>query len=159
WRGFRPVLTLAETSETDVALFKVHDGKLSLEGLGFEVRPAKDEFKAQAVVALVGDGDCVLRDCLVTLAKGARRASLALATVNDPGKVMRLDMPPARTRDQGPRLALQRCFVRGEGDLLWGRASRPCELDARNSLVALSGSLYHADVGASTRAPAAEQKA
>src|SRR5262249_15022020 len=35
----RPVLTLGDTAEKDVALFTVHDGKLALEGLEFRLQP------------------------------------------------------------------------------------------------------------------------
>jgi hypothetical protein len=162
FRRCRPVLTLnRETSELDTALFRVHDGKLRLEGLEFRLRPSKseagrNEARAQtavALVALVGDGDCCLKNCVVTLDRARQETALALATLNEAGKVMKIDMPPARSREQGPRLSLENCLVRGEGDLLWSRASRPCELTAQQTVAALKGSLLNVEAPADAAAP------
>jgi hypothetical protein len=153
-----PVLTLGETTDRDAALFHVHEGKLHLEELEFRLRPGSDEFKAQALVALVGDGQCSLKRCVVTLDRAGRDVSLALATLSEAGKVMRMDMAPGRSPDQGPRLALEECLVRGEGDLIWSRAGRPFEFEARNTLAALTGSLLNVEVGADAPVPPAAQK-
>jgi hypothetical protein len=142
--GYHPVLTLKDTAagEADTALFRVYDGQLKLEGLEFRLRPGRDEVDAQALVALAGDGQCALKGCVVTLDRSGRKAALAVASLPERGKVMpSMEMTPVRSRDQGPRLRIDTCFIRGEGDLLWARASRPSELDVKNSLVALSGSL------------------
>ena len=72
--------------------------------------------------------------------------------------VMKPDMPTARTRDQGPRLALERCFVRGEGDLVWTRATRPFALEVKQSLITLTGSLLELDASPESQAPPASQK-
>jgi serine/threonine protein kinase len=141
-RRFRPVLELGETVDTDTALFRVHDGKLRLEGLEFRLLP-KDKLEKltmQTVVALVGNGECTLRNCVATL-QGPGKMRLALATLTSTGKVMKLDMPPTRTPDQGPKLVVEGCFIRGEGDLLWTRASRPFGMEVNKSLAALSGDL------------------
>jgi hypothetical protein len=82
---------------------------------------------------------------VVTLDRNGRKALLALATLPDPGKVMKMDMGPETTRVPG--LVVEGCFVRGDGDLVWGRASRPCELDVRKSLVVLTGSLLNVEAG------------
>jgi hypothetical protein len=160
-RGYHPVLTLGVTSDRDAALFHVHDGKLRLEDLEFRLRPGSDEFKAQSLIALVGDGQCTLRRCVVTLDRAGRETSLAVAALPEAGKVMRTDMPPGRSRDQGPRLVLEDCLVRGEGDLVCVRcqqAGRPVELEVKNTLAALGGSLLNVEVGADAAAPAAAQK-
>lgn len=140
-RRFQPVLTLAETSEADVALFRVHDGLLRLEGLEFRL-PGRSPSRVQTVVSLAGNGECVLRECIATLQRSGEKV-LALATLGEPGKVMKLDMPTLRSTSQGPRLALEGCLVRGEGDLLWSRVNRPFVLDVKDSLAMLSGSLVH----------------
>jgi hypothetical protein len=64
----------------------------------------------------------------------------ALAAKPDP-EMTKSAMTPVRKADQGPRLALTNCFVRGEGDLFQSATSRPCQLDVTNSVAALSGSL------------------
>ncbi len=146
YRYHRPVLTLGDATETEAALFRLHDGKLRLEGLEFRLKPLREGFKSQVVVALVGNGDCAMKDCVVTLDRGGQDANLAVATLAEVGKAMKMDTTPARTPEQGPCLTLDGCFVRGEGDLLWGRAGRPGQFDAKGSLVALSGSLYNVEV-------------
>jgi serine/threonine protein kinase len=155
--GYHPVLVLAAASEKEAALFTVHDGKLRLENLELRLEPGKDGFTSQAVVALAGDGECTLKGCLVTLDKAGRDTPLALAALPEAGKVMRSEAPRARTHDEGPRLALEGCFVRGEGDLVAGR-SRAFELEAKNTLAALGGSLLSVDAPAEAPAAAASQK-
>jgi serine/threonine protein kinase len=157
-RGFRPVLTLGETSEAETALFRVQDGKLRLEGLEFRLRPStKRPLRQLLLVALAGDGLCVLRDCLVTLERSGETV-VALAGLSPAGKVMALDMQPARSREEGPRLLLESCFVRGDGDLLTSRTGRPCELELKNSAAALSGTLLSVEVPAEAPAPPAAPK-
>jgi serine/threonine protein kinase len=154
YRRFHPVLTLGEASETDAAMFRVYHGKLDVEGLEFRLKPSK-EFKVQAVVALLGDGDCRFKDCLFTLDRNGRETALTLTSLVAPGKdSMPGAMRSTRKPEQGPRLALEGCFVRGDGDLLWGRASRPCELSVKNTLAALSGSFLNLDMPRGAEAPA-----
>jgi hypothetical protein len=155
--GRHPVLTLGGT-DPDAALFAVHGGRLVLEGLEFRLRPDRAGFKAQAVVDLVGDGQCVFKDCVVTLDRAGQETALAAATLSEAGKAMTADMPGARPREQGPRLVLEGCLVRGEGDLVRSRASRPCELEVKNTLAALTGSFLNVEVGPDAPAAAAGQK-
>jgi hypothetical protein len=159
FRRFRPVLTLnRETPELDTALFRVHDGTLRLSGLGIRLRPSKGKSEARvqaaaAVVAFLGDGDCLLKDCVITLDRAKQDTTLALASVNVAVPVMRLGSPVSgRDRSQGPRLSLDNCFVRGDGDLLWSRTGRPCELSATQTLAALRGSLINVEVPADAAA-------
>lgn len=138
-RRFQPILTLAETSEADAALFRLHDGQLRLEGLEFRL-PGRSPSRLQTVVSLVGNGECLFRDCVATLQRTGDRV-LALATLGEAGKVMKLDMPTLRSSTQGPRLALENCLVRGDGDLLVSRVNRPFALELKESMVLLAGSL------------------
>jgi serine/threonine protein kinase len=154
-RGYRPVLTLGETAEAETALFRLQDGKLRLEGLEFRLRPAtKRPFRKLVLVSLAGDGLCVLRDCLVTLERPGE-VTVAVASLESAGQGMKLDMPPARDRDDGPRLLLDNCFIRGDGDLLVGKSGRPGEVELKNSLAALSGSLVNIEVPADAAIPPA----
>jgi hypothetical protein len=147
--GYRPVLTLGDTTEPDAALFRVHDGQLRLEGLTFHLPPPRDEFKAQSVMAMMGNGQCTFKDCAATLEEGDR-TPMTFVTVADPSAVMRMGPPPAQT--QVPRVRLDGCFVRGAGDLVTVRPSRPFDLRVDDSLVALKGSLVVVDGG--SREPA-----
>jgi hypothetical protein len=157
-RRFRPVLVLGETAELETSLFRLHEGKLRLEALEFRLTPPRRKKPTlQTLVALAGDGECSLRQCVVTLQQSGE-TRLALATLTEPGKVMKLDMLPTRSRDQGPKLSLEGCFVRGEGDLLWTRATRPFGLEAKRTLAALSGSLLSLGVLPDARAPEDSQR-
>ena len=116
-RRFRPVLVLGETADAETALFRVHDGKLRLEGLEFRLT-APRRLTMQTVVALVGDGECTLKNCVATLQQPAMPPStetrLALATLLPVGSAMKLDMP-ARRPYEGPKLSRECCFIRGDG--------------------------------------------
>jgi Protein kinase domain len=147
---FRPVLTLGPTTEPDAALFRLHDGKLRLEGLQFAFPPPRDDFRTQTVVAVLGDGQCTLKDCAVTLEE-TRTVQMAVVTLPDASAVMRTGGTP---RVQGPVVRLEGCFVRGSGDLLAVRPSRPFELQVEESLLSLEGSLLVVD-GSPREAPAA----
>ncbi|MFO0844655.1 MAG: serine/threonine-protein kinase [Gemmataceae bacterium] len=156
-RKFRPVLTLGDVTDTDAVLFRVYHGKLTLEGLEFKLKPGRREFRTQAVVSLVGDGECVLKDCAATLPRGGD-AAVALATVAEAGKAMKTETPGGRTREQGPKLAVEGCFVRGEADLVWSKASRPFALDVKDSLLALGGSVVNLEPSPeSAMAPASQE--
>ncbi len=122
-KGFHPVLTLGDTQEAEAALFRVYNGKLRLEGLQLRLQPARDDFDAQAVVSFLGDGECVLSGCVITLDRSGKKAVLAVAVLNEPGKLMKKSDTPA---EQKPRLVLENSFVRGQGDLVLvaGRPTR-----------------------------------
>jgi serine/threonine protein kinase len=136
--NYHPVLTIGPTTERDAALFRIHDGQLKLEHLEFHLLPGALEFKAQTVVAIMGDGQCTFKDCVVTL-EGNRQVPLSLITLGDPSEAMRMGAPPAQ--EQIPRVEAEGCFVRGTGNLVTVRASRAFNLKVDSSLVALDGSL------------------
>jgi serine/threonine protein kinase len=146
--NYHPVLTLGQTTELDAAMFRLHDGKLRLEQLEFRLAPARSGFRAQSVVAIMGDGECQFKYCLATLADN-RDAALSLVTLADPSEVMRMDPPNPQ---QNPRLSLEDSFVRGKGNLVTVRASRPFDLQVQDSLVSLDGSFLVEDGNA--RGPA-----
>ncbi len=151
---FHPVLTLTdkEVVDVDTSLFRVYDGKLTLENLEIRLR-AREGFEALGVVSLVGNGQCVLKGCLVTLDRGGQQAvSPAVASLRDPGKFMKMDMRP---REQAPQLVVEQCFVRGEGDLVRVRASRAAEFRVLQSLVVLTGSLVNVEAEVPREAPPA----
>src|SRR5206468_262301 len=60
--GYHPILSMGQTTEQDAALFRVYDGQLRLESLEFQLAPGSSPFKAQTVVAVMGDGQCTLKD-------------------------------------------------------------------------------------------------
>lgn len=139
--GQRPVLVLPEdTRQKDAALFKLVDGKLQFENLEFVLEPEQPEFKAQSIVALAGNGVVSFKNCVITLRQPERRIPLSAVTFLDPGEVMKMSMMSNRLQAQ---VHVQGCVVRGEGDLVKVRGSRPFELKIDNSVLALAGSALH----------------
>jgi serine/threonine protein kinase len=139
---YHPRLTLGETLQQDTALFRLQSGKLRLEKLEFVLKPERDEFTAQSVAALAGNGQCEFKDCVITLDRNGRAIPLAVVSVAANGGVMKIDSSSGPT---APRVSFEQCFVRGEGDLIWSRTSRPFDLEAKHTLAALTGSLLNVE--------------
>ena len=119
----------------DESLFRVEDGCLTLKGLTIHLEPAQADQKYQSIVTLIGSSQCILRDCLLTLGgEDPHGPRLAVVTLADPGAAMRMESKSPRTH---PAVEIEKCFVRGAGDLLAVRASRPFALEVTNSLLAL----------------------
>jgi serine/threonine protein kinase len=149
--GFHPILTMSGEEAGNVpALFSVCNGKLQLEGLEIQLRPRGDD-DWSAVVAFVGDGECVLKGCLVTLERSSRKAVLAVL----PHERMKRTASSTKT----PRLSVENCFVRGQGDFLWMQDGHSAEVSIDNSLVALSGSLLNLESDSPPDAPARDKDA
>jgi len=108
------------------------------------LRPARPEFKTQSVLAVAGNAACTFQDCVFTLDPGDFETRLAVAELAPPGEAMRMENPP---RDL-PELTFTNCFVRGTGDFLAQRASRPAKLEVVNSLITLGGSFLTAEPNA-----------
>ncbi len=143
-KDFHPVLMLnprhVPGADGEAALFKVHDGELVLEQIEVQLDPLRQPVRFQSVVQVTGPGGCRLERCAITLNGVVDGPRLGLVVVTDPtGTMMATPNKPARPGL--PAIRLSDCFVRGQGDLLSLRASRPFELEARNSLVVLGGAL------------------
>jgi serine/threonine protein kinase len=140
--NYHPILTLARSVEADAALFRIHDGRLTLEHMEFRLAAEQTGYKAQTIVAMMGDGQCTLRDCLATL-EDSHDVALSVVTLADPSTVMK--MAPPSSPQQDARVQLEGCFVRGTGTAVVVRASRPFDLSLEESLIALAGSLLTMD--------------
>jgi serine/threonine protein kinase len=148
--GYHPILSIGQTTEQDAAMFRIYDGQLRLESLEFQLAPGSSPFKAQTAVAVMGDGQCTLKECVVTM-EGAKDVPLALVTVADPAGVMKMEPPAVPQAD--PRITIEECFARGTGNLVAVRASRPFELRVEKSLAVLDGSLLVIDGSPKEAAP------
>ncbi|HEX5272504.1 MAG TPA: hypothetical protein VFW33_18530, partial [Gemmataceae bacterium] len=149
-RSYHPILVLDRDPDgPQAALFCVQGGQLNLESLEFRLRPKDSRFDAQAVAKLGGDGTVTFKDCVVTL--DGRDTTKPLAAVLLPDYREAMLQPGAAG---APKVLFDTCFVRGDGDLVLAWASRPFEVEVRESLVALKGSLLDVDLG-SREAPAA----
>jgi hypothetical protein len=144
---YHPRLALAASYEEDAFLFLVQDGKLRLEGLEFQVKPTRTEYKSQTVVAAVGDGECTFKDCVINLDPAGLGVALAAVSVADPPGVMKMDQRPARPAGQHLSVALKNCVIRGDGDLLRCTSARPFDLEAEGTLAALTGSFLNVEGG------------
>jgi hypothetical protein len=148
--GSHPVLVLDQDApEAQAALFRVHTGQLTLERLEFRLLPTRAGFKSQAVALLYGEGSVQLTRCAVTLDGRQAAAPLAAVLLADADEAM---MQPGGAGV--PRVGFDTCFVRGDGDLVSARSNRLFELEVKDSLVALTGSLLNVDAAAKD-APAA----
>jgi serine/threonine protein kinase len=148
--GFHPILALNGEGQDNVpALFSVYSGKLQLEGLEIRLRPRGDDDWC-AVVSFRGDGECVLKGCLVTLERSSRRTALAVL----PRQRINKATPAIKT----PRLHVENCLIRGHGDLVWMPDGQSAEVTIDNSLIALSGSLLNVDSDNKEAAAAVREK-
>jgi hypothetical protein len=137
----KPVLVPAPGLKRADGLFKLYatsgTGRLVLDGLHFRL-PAG---RVPAVVVLPGGGQLEVRNSVITLEEGEDPAAAVLLT--DPrGEMM---MSPAGSEWPTPKVTLENVFVRGKGRLLAVRQSRPFELDVKNTLAALDGTLVDID--------------
>jgi serine/threonine protein kinase len=148
----RPILTLERTTDREPAMFRVHDGTLNLENLEFLLKPDQSGFTAQVAVLVVGDGECNFKNCVATLIDESRSVPLALVKLADSTGFMKMDPQPAR-QSAPPKLHFERCFVRGDGDFVATRASRPALVEAEDCLVALVGSFLNVEGGSKETAP------
>jgi hypothetical protein len=114
----------------------------------------KEVPKLETIVSVTGIGHARIKDCLATL--GAEAAPrMALVTIADPtGSMMGTSGKPPRTGT--PAVEIEDCFVRGTGDMVTVRVSRPYRLEVRNALVVLGGSLLSEEGNKSEAAMSAE---
>ncbi len=127
-------------SDGEQALFRVQDGSLTLEQLAFRMGGGeKDALSPQALVQIGGSGRCRIKSCQATLlSQDDWRVSL-LSTTEASGPLG--GSPGGGGRYPVPSFELQDTLVRGRGDLLRVRQSRPLSLALRNMAIALQGTL------------------
>ena len=119
-----------------------------LDGLHFRL-PAG---RVPAVVVLPGGGQLEIRNSVITLEESEDPSAAVLLT--DPrGEMMMGGTGPAEQMPTPPKVTIENVFVRGKGRLLSVRQSRPFELDVKNALAALDGTLI--DIDPSTTDPSA----
>lgn len=148
-----PILKPGACTDPEAALFRILDDQLTIESVEFRLQPPKSGFTSQSVALVAGDGQCTFKNCIVTLEGGPDKDSLlGLVRIVDPGAFVR---PESQQRAAGPKVRLESCFIRGEGDLLSVAGSRPFGLTVKESLIVLDGSFINVeglprDVGSQT---------
>ena len=137
--GSRPILTPATKAgslKKDAALFKLYGGSVIFEGLHFKLKTDR----VPSVICMPGGGECTLRNCVITLEEGD---DLSAVTFHDPKAEMM--MPGSAVEKLLPRFTMENVFVRGKGNLCMVRSSRPIEMELKNCIAALEGSLLVVD--------------
>jgi hypothetical protein len=115
----------------------MHAGQLRLVDLHFVLDP-KSGFRSQTIVAMAGDGECLFQRCTVTMEMSGE-TGLSVVQLADPSQVMKMDGSSPKTPSR-PRVLFEDTFIRGEGDVVVVRVSRPLEVEAKNTLIAVEGS-------------------
>jgi len=129
----------APGADGEAALFLVRDGELTLEGIQFRLDPnLRQAAKLQAAAAITGVGKCRFLNCVGTL-QGRPETRVAFVSVADPAGMMATKTPIIGS----PNLNFENCFIRGHGDFVNVRVSRPFVLDVNYSLIALNGTLLN----------------
>jgi serine/threonine protein kinase len=147
--GFWPELTFnpeqVPTGDGEAVLFRIHDGELTLENVSLRLNGLREReaTRLQVFVSVSGTGKVRLRNCVATLEEEAAPHASLIALADPTGAMMGSTGKPPRPGQ--PWLELDNCLVRGAGDLLYVRASRPFQLDLRNVLAVLEGSLVTVD--------------
>lgn len=137
---YQPRLVLNKKfRDVETSIFKVRDGIHTFEGLEIVLDPGQNADVMQSVVQ-IGEAHCIFRGCVFTL-RAANREQLAVVNSIDLDRMMKAEV--AKTG----RVEFHECFVRGKGDLIALNGCRLLDVDLRNSLVALDGSLLDIEPG------------
>lgn len=140
--GSTPTVRLAENKWRDPYLFRVVGGKLTLENLHLVIEPDREGRTSQSLVLMAGLGTCSLKNCIVTMKpRPGSKTALSVVTMNaaEKGEVMMND-PKS---ESVPTVVISDCYLRGDGDVLSLKESRPVSLQVSRSLAILGGSLLH----------------
>ncbi|MCU0703579.1 MAG: serine/threonine protein kinase [Fimbriiglobus sp.] len=142
-----PVLVPAAGNDRrETTLFRLEAGELHLEGLQFELKPARAA-EAAALVAMTGGKKCELKRCVVTLdEEGGQRA--AVASFTDVGKLMVMK----EFTDQ-PVLSFEHCLIRGRGSVVRAEATVNASITLAHVGI-VTGSAPAFDLGPPARAAA-----
>ncbi|QDU18811.1 serine/threonine-protein kinase [Urbifossiella limnaea] len=139
--GSAPVLTPAADEKLSFSLFKLWEGRLTLTGLEFQLRPGAKNDAVAAVTVVAGRG-VEFKDCVFTLDEPDGKTA-AVVAVSDPGREMMM----AAANRPTPKVEFDGCLVRGRGRLLSVPVSRPFDLDLDQCVTAVAGPLVWAKAG------------
>ena len=130
--------------DVETSIFKIRDGIHVFEGLEIVLDPGQNADVMQSVVQ-IGEAHCIFRGCVFTL-RAANREQLTVVNSIDLDRMMKAEV--TRTG----KVEFHECFVRGKGDLVALNGCRLMDVDLRNSLVALDGSLLDIEPGSKAMA-------
>jgi hypothetical protein len=134
---------------TEAVMFTLKSGRLTLDGIQFRLGSL-----VRSLVAMPRGAECNFLNCAVTL--GDDSDGLSVVTITDSSaEAMTMPLTPPEAKNPAPRVTFANSFVRGKGRLLYVRPSKGFDLDVKNSLVVLDGSLVEIDPSSADPALAA----
>ncbi len=137
YEGHRPLLVLKKgVKDKDTAMFKVQDGSLRVVGMEVSLDPSVEGFESQSFVHLGETAICRFTNCVFNL-RTTSDVKLNVVTFIDLDKMVKGGTPTTASA----RVSFDECLVRGRGDLVLLRGCRRLQVDVKNSLIALDGSL------------------
>ena len=139
--GYSPILTLQAAPEENASLFRLDGASLRLEELEFALEAGQNGLKSLSLATLARPGTLSLKRCSVTLDPARKSLPMALVTMLDTQGLMRMEEMDHRHW----RIDLDQTVIRGAGNVLTNPVGRPVELDARQSLFSLDGSVLAVD--------------
>ncbi|HYV38664.1 MAG TPA: serine/threonine-protein kinase, partial [Gemmataceae bacterium] len=133
---YKPILVLGKTTEKTASLIQLHHSQIEFEQLEFLLRPDAHH-RSVSIVSLGAESVCRFKQCVITLdSADFPAAEMDVVTLLDLHDSIKMPASGAHAE-----VKFETCFVRGRGDLVDVRASRPFELDLEGSLISLEGSL------------------
>ena len=149
-RGFRPIVEFAlgnVTTDAHLRLIGVSSGPVNIINVAFEVS-VPSFFAADRISLFAIDRAEKLRlqDVAITLSNPGQRP-VALFDISTEAGQMLADMKMNSTGVARDPLVIELtdCFVRGHGDLIHVRNTKPGRLSLRSSAIALDGSLLRVE--------------
>lgn len=131
--GYRPELQLSAANQSDVALFTIAKGRLTLQQLHIAVRNSDALGKPRSLANVLPGAACYLQNCVVTLADQGPSANSVFSS------------GPGASGDEPGTIRIDNSFLRGQGHLVGLRSSNAIHVETNNMLAVLDGSLLFAD--------------
>ncbi|QVL32920.1 serine/threonine protein kinase [Telmatocola sphagniphila] len=132
----KPILQLT-SRKREQALFKIAGGEIHFENLQFRLRNEKGQNdSSRSIVSLPGGGLCSFKNCVVTFED---QDGMSVVQLEDPRDEMMMN--DSMEKWPIPRITFENSLIRGKGKLLCVKSSRSFDLDVKDTLAALNGSL------------------
>ncbi|GIW79049.1 MAG: hypothetical protein KatS3mg105_0856 [Gemmatales bacterium] len=136
--NYHPILVLKPTVDPEAAMFRIIDSTITLSNLEFVLTADPENLSHRSLVQIVGRGACIFDRCVITI-----RDDNAEENTSRPAVVTISEL--RSEFDSMPQITMRHCFVRGNGELVSVRQSRPFRLSFQDSLAALGGALVGMD--------------
>lgn len=149
-RGFHPVVEFAlgnVAADAHLRLIGVSSGPVQINNMGFEVS-VPPFFTADRISLFAMDRAEKLRlqDVVVTLSNPGQRPTALFDVSTESGQMLAdMKMNPTGVARDPLEIELTECFVRGHGDLIHVRNTKPGRLSLRDTAIALDGSLLRVE--------------